>query len=174
MTVMRVDRWFSFVDLSGFTSFGDEFGDDASVRVLTVFRASVRQVATDFGVRIAKWLGDGCMLVSVDPRMLTASVCTLESLVHENDLPLSLHAGCAGGAVILLEGDDYTGRSVNMAARLATVASPHEILAPVDLTEFVPEGTAIEPAGMISLQGLHDPVEVIRFGCAAAGNTVTA
>ncbi len=35
---MRVDRWFSFVDLSGFTSFGDEFGDDDSVRVLTVFR----------------------------------------------------------------------------------------------------------------------------------------
>jgi len=25
---------------------------------------------------------------------------------------------------------------------------------------------------MISLQGLHDPVEVIRFGCAAAGDTV--
>ncbi len=76
--------------------------------------------------------------------------------------------------MILLEGDDYTGREVNMAARLSTVAGPHEILAPVDLAEFVPDGTAIEPAGMISLQGLHDPVEVIRFGCAAAGDTVTA
>jgi hypothetical protein len=45
---VRVERWFSFVDLSGFTSFGDQFGDDESVRVLTVFRASARQVATDF------------------------------------------------------------------------------------------------------------------------------
>ena len=171
---MRVDRWFSFVDLSGFTSFGDEFGDDASVRVLTVFRASVRQVATDFGVRIAKWLGDGCMLVSVDPRMLTASVCMLESLVHENDLPLSLHAGCAGGAVILLEGDDYTGRCVNLAARLSATARGHEILAPVDLEQYVPEGTPVEPAGMVTLPGLHDPIEVIRFGCAAAGDTVRA
>jgi hypothetical protein len=50
---VRVDRWFAFVDLSGFTSFGDEFGDDASVEVLTVFRQGVRQVATEFGVRIA-------------------------------------------------------------------------------------------------------------------------
>src|SRR5215467_8598350 len=99
---MRVDRWFAFVDLAGFTSFGDEFGDDESVRVLTTFRGATREVATEFGVRIAKWLGDGCMLVSVDPRQLTASVCTLEGLVHEADLPLSLHAGCAGGAVILL------------------------------------------------------------------------
>ncbi len=173
---MRVDRWFAFVDLSGFTSFGDEFGDEASVRVLTLFRSAVRQIATDFGVRIAKWLGDGCMLVSVEPRQLVAAVCKLEALAHELELPLSLHAGCAGGGVILLEGDDYTGRSVNLAARLATTARPHEILATVELAQYVPYGTPVEPAGMISVAGLHDPVEVIRFGCAAkdTGDTVPA
>jgi adenylate cyclase len=169
---MRVDRWFAFVDLSGFTSFGDEFGDEASVEVLTTFRAAVRQIATEFGVRIAKWLGDGCMLVSVDAPQLVASVCRLESLAHELELPLQLHAGCAGGAVILLEGDDYTGRSVNLAARLCAVARPHEVLATVDLAQYVPEGTAVEPAGMITVAGLHDPVEVIRFGCTAVGDTV--
>ena len=169
---MRVERWFSFVDLSGFTSFGDQFGDDESVRVLTVFRGAVRQVATEFGVRIAKWLGDGCMLVSVDPTQLIAAVSKLEALTHELELPLSMHAGCAGGAVILLEGDDYTGRSVNLAARLATVAQPHEILATVELAEHAPDGTPIEPAGMISVAGIQEPVEVVRFGCAAAGDTV--
>ena len=171
---MRVDRWFAFVDLSGFTSFGDEFGDDESVRVLTIFRGAVREVATEFGVRIAKWLGDGCMLVSVDADKLVGAVAKLEALAHELELTLSLHAGCAGGAVILLEGDDYTaiGSVVNLAARLAAVARPHEILAPVELAEFVPTGTPMEPAGMITVAGLHDPVEVIRFGCAAAGDTV--
>ena len=169
---MRVDRWFSFVDLSGFTSFGDQFGDDESVRVLTVFRGAVRQVATEFGVRIAKWLGDGCMLVSVEPTQLIAAVSKLETLTHELELPLSIHAGCAGGAVILLEGDDYTGRSVNLAARLAAVAQPHEILATVELAEHAPDGTPIEPAGMISVAGIQEPVEVVRFGCAAAGDTV--
>src|SRR6476661_7547614 len=132
---MRVDRWFAFVDLSGFTSFGDEFGDEESVRVLTIFRGAVREVATEFGVRIAKWLGDGCMLVSVDADKLVGAVAKLEALAHELELPLSLHAGCAGGAVILLEGDDYTGRCVNLAARLAGVARPHEILATVQLAE---------------------------------------
>ena len=173
---MRVDRWFAFVDLSGFTSFGDEFGDEASVRVLTVFRQSVREVATEFGVRIAKWLGDGCMFVSVEPQQLIAAVCRLEELTHEVELPLSMHAGCAGGAVILLEGDDYTGRCVNLAARLATVANAHEILCPVELAQYVPDGTPMEPAGMITVAGLHDPVEVIRLGCAVrgAGDTVRA
>jgi class 3 adenylate cyclase len=171
---VRVSRWFAFVDLSGFTSFGDTFGDDESVRVLTLFRGSVRQIATDYGVRIAKWLGDGCMLVSVEAGQLIASVCELESLVHHHELPLSMHAGCAGGAVILLEGDDYTGRCVNLAARLSATARGHEILAPVDLEQYVPEGTPVEPAGMVTLPGLHDPIEVIRFGCAAAGDTVRA
>src|SRR6478736_2554967 len=144
MGAVRVDRWFAFVDLSGFTSFGDQFGDDESVRVLTVFRAAVRQVATDFGVRIAKWLGDGCMLVSVDPSQLIGAVSKLEELTHELELPLSMHAGCAGGDVILLEGDDYTGRSVNLAARLATAARPHEILATVDLAQYAGEGLDVE------------------------------
>ena len=168
---MRVDRWFAFVDLSGFTSFGDEFGDDESVRVLTQFRAAVRNVATDYGVRIAKWLGDGCMIVSVDPAQIVGSVCALEQQCHELELPLQMHAGLAGGAVILLEGDDYTGRCVNLAARLATAARAHEILATVDLSECVPEGTPVEPAGMITVAGLHDPVEVVRLGCAAASVT---
>ncbi len=140
---MRVERWFSFVDLSGFTSFGDQFGADESVRVLTIFRAAVRQVATDYGVRIAKWLGDGCMLVSVDPTMLIGAVCKLESLTHELELPLSMHAGCAGGDVILLEGDDYTGRCVNLAARLAGVAKASEVLSTPELADFAPPGTPV-------------------------------
>jgi class 3 adenylate cyclase len=164
---VRVERWFAFVDLSGFTSFGDEHGDEESVRVLTLFRSAVRKVATDFGVRIAKWLGDGCMLVSVEPRQLVAAVCELERLARELELPLALHAGMAGGAVILLEGDDYTGRCVNLAARLAGVAQPSEVLTTPELAAHAPEGTPIEPAGVVTVAGLHDPVEVVRVGLAA-------
>jgi adenylate cyclase len=164
---VRVDRWFAFVDLSGFTSFGDEHGDDESVRVLTLFRSAVRTVATDFGVRIAKWLGDGCMLVSVEPTQLVAAVFKLEQLMRDLELPLELHAGMAGGGVILLEGDDYTGRCVNLAARLAGVAKPSEILSTPELAAFSPPGTAVEPAGMYTVAGLHDPVEVVQVGLAA-------
>jgi class 3 adenylate cyclase len=163
---VRVERWFAFVDLSGFTSFGDEFGDEASVQVLTLFRSAVRKVATDFGVRIAKWLGDGCMLVSVEPMQLVAAVCELEHLSQELELPLEMHAGMAGGAVILLEGDDYTGRCVNLAARLASVAQRGEVLCTPELASFAPDTTPIAPAGMITVAGIHDPVEVMRVGAA--------
>ena len=131
---MRVNRWFAFVDLSGFTSFGDEFGDEESVRVLTLFRSAVRKVATDFGVRIAKWLGDGCMLVSVEPgaarrRGVRAGGADAGARAAARDA----RRAWPGGAVILLEGDDYTGRSVNLAARLATAAQRSEVLCTPEL-----------------------------------------
>jgi adenylate cyclase len=165
---MRVERWFAFVDLAGFTSFGDEHGDEESVRVLTCFRHAVRNVATDFGVRIAKWLGDGCMLVSVEASQLVAAVCTLERTVDEAELPLQIHAGMAGGAVILLEGDDYTGRSVNLASRLMDAAAPHQIVTTAELASLVADGTPVEPVELLAVRGFHDPLPVVRLGCGAA------
>ena len=100
--------------------------------------APVRKVATDFGVRIAKWLGDGCMLVSVIPEQLVAGVCDLERMVDEADLPLQLHAGMAGGAVILLEGDDYTGRLRQPRLAAVDAAGPHEIFALPELAAHAP------------------------------------
>ena len=75
---MRVVRYFAFVDLSGFTTFLDEHGDESAVRVLTAFRAAARDTATDFGVRIAKWLGDGCMYVAVEPDLVVSAVIGLQ------------------------------------------------------------------------------------------------
>lgn len=165
---MRVDRWFAFVDLSGFTSFSDEHGDEDSVELLTSFRHAVRKVATDFGVRIAKWLGDGCMLVSVDPAQLVAGVCELERAIDELELPLSVHVGMAGGPVILLEGDDYTGGPVNLASRLTDLAGPHEIFATPELGSHAPSYRPVEPVGFLAVAGLHEPVEVVRLGCVSS------
>ena len=56
---------------------------------------------------------------------------------------------------------------MNLAARLAGVAKASEVLSTPELAEFAPHGTPVEPAGMITVAGLHDPVEVVRVGLAA-------
>ena len=50
---MRVPRTFVFADLSGFTNYTAEHGDDAAAYVLSRFRAIVRQKAGD------RWLHRG-------------------------------------------------------------------------------------------------------------------
>ncbi len=125
---MRVPRTFAFVDLSGFTRFTDLHGDDEAVAVLTQFRYSVRSIASDVGVRIAKWLGDGAMLVAVEGPSLVKAVVELQERFTDDGM-LPVRAGLAWGRVILFEGDDYTGGAVNLASRLCDLAQPFEVLA---------------------------------------------
>ena len=159
---MRVPRAFAFVDLSGFTQFTDLHGDDEAVAVLTQFRAALRATASDIGVRIAKWLGDGAMLVSVDTvTLVEATVSLVDRFADEGLLPL--RAGLAAGNVILFEGDDYTGGAINLASRLCDLAQPLEVLATVDVGEQVPEGIAAIAAGTHIIPGLAVPVEVVRL-----------
>ena len=89
----RVERSFAFVDLSGFTRYTDVQGDDEAVDILSAFRAVVRGVASTHGVRIAKWLGDGAMLVGVEPEPLLEALVEIEGLITDSGSPLPLRAG---------------------------------------------------------------------------------
>jgi class 3 adenylate cyclase len=160
---VRVHRTFAFVDLSGFTAFTDARGDDEASRLLAGFRACVREVASDFGVRVAKWLGDGAMLVGVEDRALVAGVVDLARRIDEGDSPLAVRIGVSGGDVIVFEGDDYIGGAVNLAARLCTVAAPGEVLATPETAAVAPDGCESSSAGPRLIPGLAHPVPVVRL-----------
>ena len=146
---MRVERWFAFVDLSGFTSFGDEYGDDESVRVLTLFRP--RRAQGRDRLRCAHREVARRRLharVGRSPNSSSRRVCTLERMVDEAELPLQMHAGMAGGAVILLEGDDYTGGSRQPRGAADGRGRPaRDLRAAPSSPPYAPDGTPVEPAG---------------------------
>ena len=108
---MRVHRSFAFVDVSGFTALTEIEGDERAVDVLTAFRALLRDICSRRGVRIAKWLGDGVMLVCVDTRPLLETILELHYVVGEVGAveTVSIRSGLTAGDVILMEGDDYIG-----------------------------------------------------------------
>lgn len=160
---MRVRRNFAFIDLGGFTSFTETYGDQEAVWVLGLFRWHVREVTTRRSVRVAKWLGDGAMLVSVEDTPLVEAVIEIESRVDSGESPLVLKGAIAGGDVILMEGDDYIGRAVNLAARLSQVAQPHEILATPELAAAAPPWVRCVPLEPIALEGFREPVELVNL-----------
>jgi adenylate cyclase len=162
---MRVRRYFAFVDLCGFTRFTELHGDEEAVAVLTGFRTLVRDIASDNGVRVAKWLGDGAMFVSTDGSALVAALLTLDRRAADAvDLPI--RAGFAGGDVILFEGDDYIGGPVNLASRLSDSAAPGEILASADMAEFVPDDGEVRPVQPRLVPGFMRPVPIVAIGVA--------
>jgi class 3 adenylate cyclase len=160
---MRVPRTFVFVDLSGFTNYTAAFGDDAAGRVLSTFRGIVRTVASARGVRIAKWLGDGCMIVAVEQRDAIEFVLDLEQRATDVCAPLTVRAGLATGHALLFEGDDYIGSAVNMAARLCDHAKGVEVLIPTMQLERLPEGVRAEPFGEVELRGFPGPIDVVEL-----------
>jgi adenylate cyclase len=166
---VRVRRTFAFVDLSGFTALTEIEGDERAVSVLAVFRSTLRVICSRRAVRIAKWLGDGAMLVSVESKPLVAATLEMKFAADSSPEPVALKCGITIGNVILLEGDDYIGHAVNVASRLCDMAVGHEVLA---LAELVPElpawGTALA-ADEVNVRGLEQPVEIVRLGLHPAG-----
>jgi class 3 adenylate cyclase len=147
-----VIRWFGFIDMSGFTSFIERRGHEGATGVLAAFRLLTRDVAAHRGVRVAKWLGDGAMLVGVEPGPLVATVAELAARFA--DTPLRLRAGISGGPVILFEGDDYIGHAVNAAARLCDVAGPGEVLCEHDPAAAAPDWVTVTSYRPLRLKGL--------------------
>ncbi len=155
----RVHRSFAFLDLCGFTDYVDEHGDAGGVQELQALRATVREVAPLFGVRVEKWLGDGLMLVGVEAEPLVGASLAIERR-HSRISQLGLRGGIASGDVILLEGDDYVGRAVNLASRLCDLARAEQILAASADMAF-PEWVETLAHDPVRVKGMAEPVAVV-------------
>ena len=160
---MRVPRTFVFIDLSGFTNYTAAFGDDAAGRILSAFRTIVRAVASERGVRIAKWLGDGCMVVAVEQSDAVSFVLDLERRSADVCAPLRVRAGLATGHALLFEGDDYIGSAVNMASRLCDQATEVNALMPTMHIERLPDGVTATPVGEVELRGFPGAIDVVAL-----------
>jgi class 3 adenylate cyclase len=122
-----VERSFSFIDLCAFTRFTADKGEHAAIETLQYFRSLTREVAVRRGVLINKWLGDGALIVGADIGPIVAAITEL--VARYEDQPLAIRGGIAHGKVLIIDGDDYIGRPVNLAARLCQAALPGELLA---------------------------------------------
>lgn len=116
-----------FVDLAGFSAIADVHGDAAAITILERFET---MVADALGERQApvKWIGDEAMLAFPDPdTALRVLGGLLRACRAEPLLPLT-RSGLNHGPVIR-RGGDLFGTTVNVAARIAALAGPGELLA---------------------------------------------
>jgi len=166
---MRVERSFAFLDLCGFTSLTSTEGDEKATSVLADFRASLRDIASRRGVRVAKWLGDGAMVVGVESEPLVSAVLEVEQRVDGGSSPLPIRAGMARGRVILFEGDDYIGSPVNLAARLCDVAGPRQVLAVPELADTAPAWAERSEVRKVRVLGFAEHIELVRLSLRPGG-----
>jgi adenylate cyclase len=131
-----VVRTFCFIDLCGSTSYFEQAGPVDTTMMVTEFRNLVRAIASRRGVRVAKWLGDGAMLVGVSTGPVIASA--VEILHRWSPDTLKARAGVSVSHALLLDGDDYLARGANFAARICDAADADEVLCDADCLAAVP------------------------------------
>ena len=111
-----------FVDLSGYTAFTSERGDESAVRAASSLQREADAAATRHGGRLVKLLGDGAMLRLADATVgVRAALDLVDTMSSEG--ALSSHAGVHAGPVIERDLDVF-GQTVNMASRIATWPVP--------------------------------------------------
>ena len=163
---MRVFRCFSFVDMCGFTRMNDTLGDDEALAVLAAFRAIVRGLSPDHGIRVGKWLGDGCMFVGTEVRPVVETVLDLTERMENASIVLPLRIGIAAGKVIVFEGDDFIGMPINLASRLCDAAGPGATMADAVALEGVGDDFPVVALGERVIPGIVTPIEVWRIATA--------
>ncbi|MGH2953623.1 MAG: adenylate/guanylate cyclase domain-containing protein [Solirubrobacterales bacterium] len=159
-----VDVAFLFCDLKDFTAYVDREGDDAAVRAIDGFNATViRERGPSF--RFMKALGDGAMLVYGDAGEAVAAGARIVAAIGADGAP-GVHASVHRGVAVVREGD-YFGGAVNVAARLLTLAGRDEMLATRPVVDSCGAEFTWERAGAVSLRGVAGLVEVFRLNAAA-------
>jgi adenylate cyclase len=151
----------AFLDLTGYTALAEERGDEAAAELAADLAGVVQEAAHEHGGRPVKWLGDGVMFHFNEP---SGAIVGGLRLVEETEQAMSVPArvGINAGAVIVQEGD-YFGRTVNVAARIADYARPHEVL----VSEAARQGASgadvlFELVGDVPLKGVTRSVRLHR------------
>ena len=154
-----------FTDIVGFTELTDAHGDDVALALVERQEKVVRD-ALPTDARLVKELGDGLLLWFDDPCAAVRTCVDLQrQFEHESDadVPMWVRMGMHWGSP-RRRGDDIVGRDVNLAARIADLAGPGELLCSEVTAEVVGdvEGIDYEPLGPVYVRGFSDPVPLLR------------
>ena len=152
-----------FTDMEDFTKF-IERGDAPAFAILKKHNDIIKNAAEHWGGRVVKGYGDGFMIAYTSARKAVSAAVSMQELMQKHNASvissekIRVRVGIDAGEPIK-EGDDYIGRTVNMAARIAAAARGGQIyvsqtvkhlVGPIQDIQFIDHGPH-------SLKGFNDP-----------------
>jgi adenylate cyclase len=150
-----------FLDLVGYTHLTEKRGDQVAAELAATLAVLVDRSSREHGGVPVKWLGDGVMVHFREPAGAVLSALRMVAQLPEAGLPPA-HVGVAAGPVVV-QGGDYFGRTVNLAARIAARAGAGQVLVSDRVVESAPpEGVSFVELGELRLKGFARPVRVLE------------
>lgn len=154
-----------FTDIVDSTRLATELGDRRWRELLERHHGVVREQLERFGGREVKTTGDGFLAVFDGPTR--AAECARAIAERMPDLGIEVRAGLHTGEVELM-GEDVGGIAVHVAARVAALAGPHEVLASRTVRDLAAgSGVEFTPFGTHALKGVPGEWELCAVGAPA-------
>ena len=153
----RVSMTFCFVDLTGFTRYTEEEGDEEALDMIERFVDTVEATLPNEAT-LVKTIGDEVMVVSPEPATLTEWAVGFLALFQERPQP---RVGLHYGAAVFRDGD-YFGGHVNLAHRVVTRALGGEVLVTEALLQAIKDSEFLrfDPIGEVVLKGFPDAISL--------------
>ena len=156
-----------FSDIEGYTELTERLGDARSQDVLHLHNEIVRREVDAHGGQIVKSQGDGFMLAFSDVRPALLCAVAIRQSVASCDfgtdagslrVRIGVHVGDA-----IREGDDFFGRTVIVASRVAGAAVGGEILVTEDIRDSAGDAVVFDDGRELQLKGLRSPQRVFAL-----------
>src|SRR5262245_47748846 len=153
----RVSTTFCFVDLTGFTRYTEEEGDEEALDLIERFIDTV-EATLPSEATIVKTIGDEVMVVSPEPATLTEWAVGFLALFQERPQP---RVGIHHGAAVFRDGD-YFGGDVNLTHRVVSRALGGEVLVTAALVDAIDQSDFLrfEAIGEVVLKGFPEPISL--------------
>jgi class 3 adenylate cyclase len=160
----RATRTFLFSDIVDSTRLVELLGDDAWGDLLAWHDRTMRAVITAHGGTEVDHTGDGFFVAFTDARVASECAIAMQRALHDHrrehgfapSVRIGVHAGEA-----FTRGDNFGGRDVHVAARIAGAAGAGEILASVASVPTLTSADGETPVRRIDLKGFSEPVDVV-------------
>ena len=160
-----------FADIVGSTELATALDPEDFRARLEPFFEVTRDVLTEYGGTLQKFIGDAVVAAfgvprshGDDPDRAVAAALELIRRIDEGGHGLALRVGIESGEVLAVDGGgdlDIAGEAVNAAARLQTAAQPGEVLVGVRTARSC-RASELEPHEPIAAKGFPAPLAAWR------------
>jgi class 3 adenylate cyclase len=153
---------FVFADLAGYTAMTEAHGDDQAADLVSEFVSRVRGLLERCDGEEIKLIGDELMARVSDPGAAIEFAVELSDSSMRTHEQLAVRVGLHHGPAIR-RGDDWFGSTVNVAARVAALARPGEVLLTAETAQAAGELEAISFINRreARLRNLPRPVQLV-------------
>lgn len=158
-----------FADVVGSTAMYENMGDEAARSRISKALNTMTSISRRHRGKLVKTLGDEIMIYFLDADLALMAAKIIQETMEDDRSPetvgISIRIGMQYGEAIL-DDDDVFGDTVNVAARIASLAQARQILYPAEMAAKLKATELVENTRLfdrIQVKGRVEPLEVYMY-----------